>query len=809
MSTYAWVALIPTAISIGLGVYCRYHRDRPGAGALFAMMVSLTLWSGGYALELMPSGLPWKIFAAKIQYLGIATVPVIWFLLALAYTHSLGGLSRRAMAGLFAIPSITVVLAWTNEVHGWIWADSGLYQNGELSVAVFAYGPWFAVNVTYGYALMFLASALFLRTLMMLPNFNRQSLGLVMSAIAPWMANLAHVTALSPTYPLDLTPFAFVLGGLGIAVSLRRFRFLDLAPVARTTIVDRLRDAVIVVDTRGRVIDLNPAGHLVIGVRRGAVIGAPVRELFGDVPALVEAAHSDAETTGEILIGEGAEERRYGMYVAPIHESGGAVCGRLITLHDITELRDAEARVQYLAYRDPLTGLPNRQLFRDRFEQALSVAKRSGSHVACLFLDLDDFKKVNDHYGHSIGDELLREASARITRALREVDTVARVPATEAADHLEVAPDEVEVERPTLARFGGDEFVVLLQGLKRADEAITAAERVVEALRRPFQLGQSMISVRTSIGIAVAPDDGSTVEVLLRNADAAMYAAKNRGGDSIRFFTRAINEQARMRVEIESGLHRALEDDELSLEYQPSFDAATGAIVSVEALVRWDHPMKGRIAPAEFLPVVEESGLSAELGRWVVRQASREWQELRAHLPEARLSLNLAARQLVQPGFVDELLETMRDERLPGSELELELTEGALMEDPDRSLEVLGRLREQGVRFAIDDFGTGLFSLSHIRSLALDMVKIDRSFVTQVDDPTFAALVRAIIALAHELGIVASAEGVETREQLDFLREEGCDRVQGYLFAEPLSLDAALQRLQRSRGWGFPLRATA
>lgn len=763
---------------------------------MLVLAIALVLWTSGYSLELARSGLDRKLFWSKVQYLGIAAVPAAWLWLSLTYTRILRRLSRKQLVSLWAIPVLTVVAAWTNELHGLLWTRVSLSEQGSLPIAIFDYGPWFGIHLMVSYALVATASVILLRTTLMLPDYGKQTLGLATGAALPLLANLAQITETSPVYPYDLTPTGFALGGVVLGIGLTRFHILDLIPVGRTIVVDRLHDGVLVLDTDGHIIDVNPAATRMLDKDSQALLGEPVTEVMPEAEPLLEASENDGEATAELTLPRADGARTYAVHARPIAEPGATPCGSLIDIHDITDLRSAEARAEFLAYRDALTGLPNRELFRDRFEQALALGRRQDSHVACVFLDLDDFKKVNDHYGHSVGDQLLKEAAQRITKALRSADTVARL------------PDGTD-SSPTLARFGGDEFVILLHGVKRPADAGVAAERVVERLRRPFQLGRSMVSVRVSAGIAVAPQDGDSVEVLLRNADAAMYGAKRRGGDRIQFFTRAINEHLRSRMEIENELHHALVSRQLALEYQPQFEISTGELKAVEALIRWDHPTRGRIHPGEFLPVAEETGLILPIGEWVMEQACEDWAEIRSTCPSCRLAVNLSARQVAQSGIEDVIEEALQNNGLGGEDLEVEFTEQALMQDVDLAETALERFRELGVTMAVDDFGLGTASLAYMRSFALDVIKIDGSFIHDIDDPHNAKLVRAIIAMARELGLYTVGEGVEAHDQLDFLRAEGCDRVQGYLLGKPLPNPEIRQFLRTHEGWPAAIRASA
>jgi diguanylate cyclase (GGDEF)-like protein len=430
---------------------------------------------------------------------------------------------------------------------------------------------------------------------------------------------------------------------------------------------------------------------------------------------------------------------------------------------EMLERDRAEERIRYQAYHDSLTGLPNRMLLKDRLEMAIADSRRHGDPLAVMFLDLDRFKLVNDSMGHSYGDELLLGVSDRITTALREGDSVARV--------------------------GGDEYVLLLPRVSDARQAFLAAQRVMTGLREPWDLNGKEFRVTASIGIAMFPGDGSDSETLMRNADTAMYRAKEDGRDSIRRFESSMDDHVQARVDLERDLRRGFEQGQFVLHYQPQVEIASGRVVGLEALLRWQRPGKGLILPDSFIPVAEENGLISDLGRWVLNTAcaqAQSWGEagLTDGIP---IFVNVSARQFHDIGIVDDVDAALEDSGLPAHLLELEITESTAMRDVEHSVRTLAQLREMGVRVSIDDFGTGYSSLSYLKRFPIDTVKIDRSFVRDVaSDQDDAAIVAAIIALAKSLTMTTVAEGVETETQLEFLRQHDCQSFQGFIFSRAL-----------------------
>jgi diguanylate cyclase (GGDEF)-like protein/PAS domain S-box-containing protein len=429
------------------------------------------------------------------------------------------------------------------------------------------------------------------------------------------------------------------------------------------------------------------------------------------------------------------------------------------------ELQEANARARHLADHDALTGLPNRRLLEDRLTQALALSYRNRKQTAVMFVDLDRFKAINDSFGHAVGDTLLKEVAQRLVRQLRVGDTICRI--------------------------GGDEFVVVLPELKRSADAAYVARKVLEQLSQPLLVEERELIVTPSIGIAVFPDDGRDAETLIRNSDAAMYHAKELGRANYQFFTAEMNQAASRRLALEADLRRALGKDELRVYYQPIVDAKTGLVAAHEALVRWQHPERGLVEPAEFIQLAEESGMILKLGEWVLRQACR-WGTFIGVERGLPVSVNLSPRQFNDPKLVHTVAAALRETGLPARLLQLEITETTAMQYTDVTLATLNRLKALGVSIAIDDFGTGYSSLSYLKRFPVDLLKIDRSFTGELPaDADQCAIVSAIIALAHALELRVIAEGVESEDQRAFLGSCGCDFIQGYLTGAPLDAVAA------------------
>ena len=451
-------------------------------------------------------------------------------------------------------------------------------------------------------------------------------------------------------------------------------------------------------------------------------------------------------------------------------------------LRQTSELQKAMDEAHRLAFYDGLTGLANRLLFRDRFEQALLHARRERLTVALLFLDLDRFKRINDTLGHHIGDLLLKEIAQRMECSIRSSDCIAPI-----AEELEVA----------VARQGGDEFTVLLLSVRHPQDASKVAQRLIEAISTPMTLEGYEVSVTTSVGIALFPSDGSDTTTLIRNADAAMYNAKERGGNTFRFYESPMNAVALQRLQVESELRRALQRDELEVYFQPQIEVPTATVVGVEALVRWRHPERGLVPPGEFIPTAEETGLIVQLTELVLHQACTRMVALHKRTGRSlRVAVNLSGYNFFKQDVYDLVIGVLDDTGLAPSLLEVELTESMLMENREEATETLRRLKQVGVQTSIDDFGTGYSSLSYLKSFPIQCLKIDRSFIRNLEtDANDAAIVRTITAMAHSLGLKTVAEGVETPAQLEFLRQLGCEIVQGYLYSPPLPFEDLVEYL--------------
>jgi diguanylate cyclase (GGDEF)-like protein len=565
----------------------------------------------------------------------------------------------------------------------------------------------------------------------------------------------------------DPAPFFDDLFASAEAESIRRVEHLDGMDLARGKKVHEsiylyagLPEAELLASTRqiALVALLLTAGSIVL---TAAILYSVLRSLvLGPLEQLGEATRQIG--SGNLVTNVGIRRRdEIGALAASFEEMG-------------RNLQQSHEQIAYLAYHDSLTGLPNRRMFFEELERSVVYAARHGNVVGLLFVDIDDFKRVNDVLGHQAGDDLLREIARRLSGVVRPYDTVSR--------------GESREPRNAVARVGGDEFLILLPDLGEPLQAAGVAKRILEKLAAPIRVDAQAVHVKASVGITTYPQDGDTAEELIRNADIAMYHAKEGGKNLHRFYTAEMNTVMARRMEMENALRRALAGDELMLHYQPQVDAASGRIVATEALVRWRSPELGMVMPGIFIPLAEDSGLIGALGDWVLREACRQnkaWQD--AGLPAVPVAVNISNRQFSEEGLERKVERVLADTGLAPRYLDLELTETSIMMEPDKAAATLVALKELGVTISMDDFGTGYSSLSALKRLPIDCLKIDQSFVRDIgpagDD---AAIVSTIIVMSKSLNLLVVAEGVEEEDQLAFLCEHGCDRIQGYLMSRPV-----------------------
>lgn len=549
------------------------------------------------------------------------------------------------------------------------------------------------------------------------------------------------------------------------------------------TVFNRTPTGIVVTDEEYRIISINPATTQMTGYDAFELTGHTIFALVNPAPGETVAEIDQALSGQDIWAGERSVTRKDGVdFPAGLRVSrvtdqqSGATTHYIWILLDITERRQAEERMRHIAQTDALTGLPNRMALMLRLAQMLPEARRYERQLAIMFIDLDRFKIINDTLGHQVGDDLLREVACRLSAVVRESDFI--------------------------ARLGGDEFVVVLPHLATPADAAIVAGKIIASLGRPIMAEGHELHTSPSIGISLFPNDGPDGDTILKNADTAMYHAKSAGRNTYQFFAADMNQSTALRLDIERKLRHAIDRNELALCFQPQFLAGENRPCGVEALLRWHHPTDGMIPPDQFIPVAEETGIIVDIGEWVLLEACKTLQHwLECGLPPMRMAVNVSARQLRRRDFCETVAGILACTGVSPECLELEITESAVMEDPEEATDILQRLGRMGVSLAVDDFGTGYSSLAYLKRFPIDYLKIDRSFVRDIEtDLNDRAIAFGTIALAHSLGLKVIAEGVETEDQLELLRANGCDEVQGYLFSKPLTPAAAFAFLHARSG---------
>jgi diguanylate cyclase (GGDEF)-like protein/PAS domain S-box-containing protein len=569
--------------------------------------------------------------------------------------------------------------------------------------------------------------------------------------------------------------------GMGIDITERRRREETLR--LRNRAIEASVNAIIITDIDGAIEYANRAFARITGHQLADLIHRDFVTLLGDdanrhALAKIRDAIRNREEGGALLRHRRADGELLWIdfHIAPVRNPDGAVTHFVGVLNDITELKRYEEQLEHQAHYDALTQLPNRNVLKDRIGQAIAAADRHGTGVTIGFMDLDNFKFINDSLGHNIGDELLKCVAQRLATCLRAEDTV--------------------------ARYGGDEFAFVLKDLADEQKVAGLMERVLKTVDQPFDIKGHEFFISCSIGISFYPRDGRDLDTLLKNADTAMYRAKESGRNNFQFYTPAMNQRVNQRLSLERKLRQALANEEFELHYQPNVDLASGKIVGIEALLRWRPSGGETVAPSNFIPLAEETGLIVPIGEWVLSTACAHNKALQdAGLPPLRVAVNISARQFEPNQLGASISHALGASGLNSEYLELELTESLVMQNPEEVIGILLELKRMGLQLAIDDFGTGYSSLSYLQRLPVDRLKIDQSFVRDIGaDPNDAIIARAVISLGHSLGMSVIAEGVSNPEQLAFLRENGCDEMQGFLYSRPLPFPQLLALLRENRG---------
>ncbi len=751
LSAYAVVLAVSGVADIAAALNVWRWRGRVGRASLCAVLLAAAIWCVAYALELAASG-DSRVLWGALKFIGTTLLPPAWLIFTLQYTGRLGRPGPRLLAALAVEPALILLLLAYGPTRSLIRSYSPEQLHATLPIARLGAVYW--VHFVYTSALVLAASAILLLTLMRMSRlYWRQSMVLAVAICLPLIANVMSSLDIPPFARFNATPIAVSLAAWTLVLGVLRYKLLDLRPVARTLVVETMRDAVVVADAHGRVVDVNPAAQRLLGIPAAALIGRPADTLFDDH----EAPGGNGQLPPHELLREA--RNRAGdveLVVTPLLDQRGATAGRVLVFRDVTERRELERNLRHLAYTDALTGLPNRSLFHDRLKQGLAIASRRDSPLAVFFLDLDRFKVINDSLGHDVGDRVLISVARRLGACLRDEDT--------------------------LARLGGDEFAVLLPEVSGPSGSKAVADKLLRALAAPQIIDGQELTVGASIGIALFPQSGGDVQSLLRSADAAMYSAKARGRGRAALFTPDLGERNARRQQLETELRRGLRTGQLQLAFQPYHELASGSMVGYEALVRWKHPRSGLLAPASFLSVAEDAGLIEAIDRWVLDEACRQARRWPSPLA---VSVNVSPGRLRAGDLRQHTARILNHTDLDPERLTLELSERTLFDDEPEAFGTLSEIATAGVGVALDDFGAGYASLGHLRRLPLTQLKIDRSLVATLGQNGDSPIVAAVTSFAHALGLSVTAEGIEHPAQLERLLELGCDYGQGFLFGRP------------------------
>jgi diguanylate cyclase (GGDEF)-like protein/PAS domain S-box-containing protein len=798
-----WLPSLAAGVTTSvLAIIVWMRRPSQPATTLGLYLMSVAIWSFGYCLQLRGTTLEQQLFWSKVEYLGPIGVSMTGLIFTLQYSGLSEWVRTSRLLLLTIIPAVTEVLVWTSNRHGLIWSRIWLDTSGPYPLFGRAHGPWFWVFLVYGYALSLISMFLLFRVLYNRPGIYRsQTVVLLLGCITPFIGNVLYSFNLPPHSNLDLTVFAFSITGISMAWGLFRFQLPVIMPIARQTVFEGMSDGVVALDTSGNVVEVNPEASAIFGQPASRLIGRPIDTLFDLYPELAALHGLPREQNLELTIKRGGARRRYEVKCSFLKTRKERVIGSLIVLHDVSErelaeaelrqahavleqridertsdlsrtiaeLREAENLLTHRACHDSLTGLANRKLFLDRVAERVECAGADdGPSYAVLYVDIDRFKIYNDGYGHHVGDRILVEMSRRLQNCLQPADTVARI--------------------------GGDEFTILVNSVEGVAEASRLALACLEALALPARVAEHDIHLTASIGIALGLSRYRSAEEIVRDADLAMYRAKRMGGNRTLFFGESMRSSALALLQLERDLRLAVVREELVVQYQPFVRMQTGGVVGFEALVRWRHPERGMLQPADFLPVAEQSGMLVAIDEFVLREACRQkalWalaSNSAAEIPF--VSVNVSGWQFSHPRRWWEALSRLQGQ---AGGLRLEMLESVLVANAHAAVEFFAQVRTHDLHISLDDFGTGYSSLSWLSHFPIRSLKIDRSFVEGIaTGGRDVSIIRAIIALARSLDMEVVAEGIESEQQSEILLELGCEYGQGFHFSPPVDAGAAL-----------------
>ncbi len=781
------LATLATAITGALIGIITLSRERGSRVALPFGLVTLCLflWMCGATMMYLSQIVEVAEFWARFGQLAIAFLPACAFFFAVRLVNRLEQLQLAVYAAA-AVSSAFFLLVLFSDLH-----TSGIYRHYWGFYP--RYGPAGLLFVTF--VSVMLGSSLYLLwqayKVAERGSITRRRIRLLLIGVA--IASLSVVDVLA-TFGMPVYPFGFTMLFVFfciMALITWHYHLIDITPaVASRKIIETMSDALLVLDENARICLVNPAASELLGLSESDLVGTPADKHLasmhlqdvldeldsGRLVRNLEIPYDDQEGAQKIL----------SLSASRMHDRHDTNLASILVMCDVTERRMAEERVKFLAFNDDLTRLPNRLNFYDRLEHELEAARQDSRKLTILYLDLDRFKRINDTLGHIAGDDLLCIVAERLSRRLDK-------PATN-------DPFASVVPRGFVARVGADEFALAMTGLVDLNDIRNFASQVLEELAQPITLGDHEVTISASVGVAQFPQHGTDTQSLLKNADTAMYHAKDAGRNTYQFYNENMNALTVDRLSLENDLRRAVDHEQLELYYQPQFDGRSNTIVGCEALLRWRHPDRGMVSPMEFIPLAEETGLIHKIGDWVLNTACKQAQLWHTKgFKDLKVAVNLSGRQFRQSNLVLMIAQALIKSGLNARLLELELTEGIIMRNAVETTRTLGELKSMGIGISVDDFGTGYSSLSYLKRLPIDVIKIDRSFVNDITtDPDDRAITEAIIGMAHSLKKSVIAEGVETKEQAEFLAKRSCHVMQGYLFSKPVPAEEFTELLRKS-----------
>ncbi len=748
----------------------------------FALNGSLVVWSLSTAFYISAHEMAACVFWYKLSCVGFNAFIGIVLHFFLVYVKRESFLKRWWAYGVLYFPGLVLSymeVVLDTYVESYSLGSMGWIINARTESVWF----WAAIAYSIVYILAVIVMLYRYRKTTDSQRERKQAGVMIVTAVISLLAGLVIMvlTSILKLNIPDATPISSAIWALGIYYSIVRFKMMAMTPsFVAENLFQTIIDSVILTDPEGLIVNVNPETQTLLGYSREEMIGKHLESIFYTEEHSQRSAIANLLNACPVRSVETSVPSKSGdripimLSVSECRDDFGTRIGYVLASKDITEYKHAKERIQYLATHDSLTGLPNRLLFTQLLSHSVQSAKRNNRQAAVFFVDLDRFKIINDTKGHDAGDKLLQEIAKRYKQVLRAADVV--------------------------SRQGGDEFVILVEDFHKRGDLEHIAQNILSCTYKPVVLMGDEYRVTASIGISLYPKDGSDEQTLMKNADTAMYYAKGKGKNNYQFYSEDIQLQAAGHMDIERELRFALERNEFSLQYQAKVGVKTNAIIGVEALLRWQNPTLGSVSPVQFVPVAEETGAIIPIGRWVLRTACAQnaaWQK--QGLPEICMAVNLSVGQIEDSHLIGDIKAALKDSGLAPHMLELEITESMVMSNPPRMIATLAKIKKLGVRLSIDDFGTGYSSLAKLRHFPVDTLKIDRSFIRNIpENAEDKAITQAIIVMGESLGLTVIAEGVETQEQLNFLREQSCDEIQGFLFSKPADPErfAALLRKQ-------------